>query len=182
VSRPALFLDRDGTLIVDPGYLRDPSTVRLIPGVGLAIQRFVAAGYLPLVVTNQSGLARGLLTWDEYHAVAARMAELLAAEGVSLAGTWLCPHAPEVSGPCECRKPGLLNYHDAIAALDLTPAESIWIGDRVTDLEPARALGGRGVLVLTGERPEEAERARTEGFPVVADLPAAAARLLGPER
>ncbi len=169
--RPAVFVDRDGTLLDDPppGYLSDPARVSLFPGAPDAVHRLHGLGYLVVVVTNQAGISRGRVTWEQYHAVAARMEELLAAEGARVDATYLCPHAPEIDGECPCRKPKLLLYERAGADLDIDFACSYWVGDRITDLTPAPALGGRGMLVLTGHGPEHRESAAAQGFPVVAD-------------
>ena len=181
MTAPALFLDRDGTLVDDPGFLRNPDQVALIPGVVPALRRFIAAGYRPIVVTNQSGIARGIIRPDQYEAVARRIEELLAREDVALAATYMCPHHPELTGPCDCRKPGLGHYRRAAAEHRVVLERSLWVGDRPTDLEPARHLGGRGFLVLTGGGREHAAAARAQGFEVAADLPAVADRVLGPQ-
>src|SRR5262245_66677252 len=102
-SRRAVFLDRDGTLIEDPAGIAGP--VRLIPGVAQALARLNAAGLPVVVVTNQAGIARGLVSWDEYRDAARQLDRLLALEHARLDGTYICPHAPEVDGPCPCRKP-----------------------------------------------------------------------------
>jgi len=148
--RRAAFLDRDGTLIVEKHYLADPAGVELIPGVGAALRELRRAGYALIVVTNQSGLARGVIRPDDYAAVERRVAELLAAEGVTLDGVYHCPHHPDVSGPCECRKPGLGLYRRAAAEHGLELAGSLFVGDRERDVIPALALGGTGYLVRTG--------------------------------
>lgn len=176
---PIVFVDRDGTIMEDAGYVRDPGHVRLLSGAGGAIARLNAAGHPVVVVTNQSGIARGILTEAEYAAVAARMEDLLRAEGARLDHTAWCPHAPEVAPPCDCRKPGTGGHRAAAAALGRTPDHAWCIGDRVTDLLPARELGGRGVLVLTGDGPAHEEEARSEGFEVAADLAAAVDLILG---
>jgi len=93
-GRPAVFLDRDGTLIEDRGYLRDPDQVALLPGASGAVRRLDLAGLPVVVVTNQSGIARGLLTEDDYLATARRLDALLAADGARLAGHYHCPHLP----------------------------------------------------------------------------------------
>ena len=103
-----------------------------------------------VVVTNQSGIARGLLTEAEYQAVAAQMEALLEAEGVRLDATYMCPHHPDVTGPCQCRKPGTLHYRMAAERFGLVLADCWWVGDRPTDVEPAAALGGRGILLGEG--------------------------------
>lgn len=149
---PAVFLDRDGTLIEDPGFLAHPGQVRLLPGAAEAVRAVNAAGRLAVVVTNQSGIARGLLTEADYAGTAARLAELLAVAGARLDGQYHCPHLPEITGPCECRKPGTLLYRRAAAELGIALDRSWWIGDKARDVEPAAVLGGAGA-VLVGDGP-----------------------------
>ena len=96
----AVFLDRDGTIVSDPGFLREPGKVRLLPGAGEAIRRLNQAGWLVVTVTNQSGIARGLYDQAAYSAVQRRVAELLGAHTAHLDGAYLCPHHPEITGPC----------------------------------------------------------------------------------
>lgn len=177
-SRRAVFLDRDGTIIDDPGFLHEPAKVRLLPGAAAAIRRLNEAGWLMLTVSNQSGIARGLYDTAAYHAVQRRLVELLAAEGARLDGGYFCPHHPTITGSCECRKPGVKLFRDAQAAHDLDFAGSWWVGDRLSDVEPARTLGGRALLVETGRGAAHAAQARILGVPVVADLAAAAGEIV----
>ena len=176
----AVFLDRDGTIVEDPGFLHEPDKVRLLPGAAAAIRRLNDAGWLVVTVSNQSGIARGLYDVAAYAAVQRRLVELLAQHGARLDGAYHCPHHPDVTGPCECRKPGVRLFRDAAAALDLDLARSYWVGDRVSDVEPARTLaaGGHGLLVTTGRGAEHAAGARARGFPVVADLAAAVTEIV----
>ena len=173
-----VFLDRDGTLIEDPGYLARPDAVRLLPGSGAAVARLNRAGMPAIVVTNQSGIARGRLTEADYRATEARLDLLLAADGARLAAHYFCPHHPEITGPCECRKPGTLLYRQAAARFSLTLESCWWVGDRLRDVEPAAALGGRGILVLTGSGQDDAAGAAAAGLTVVADLGAAVDEIL----
>lgn len=175
-TRPAVFLDRDGTLIEDTGYIRDPAAVRLLPGAAAAIARLNAAGILAIVVTNQSGIARGLLTAAEYLAIERRVDELLAREGAHLDAHYFCPHLPEITGPCECRKPGVLLYRQAADRFGINLSASWWIGDRLRDVVPAEVLGGRGILLLTGV--DSIEATKPAPFLVASDLSAAVARLV----
>jgi D-glycero-D-manno-heptose 1,7-bisphosphate phosphatase len=172
-------LDRDGTLIEDPGFLHEPQAVRLLPGVPAAIARLNAAGYVVVTVSNQSGIARGLYPEADYHAVQGRLTELLLAERAQLDGAYYCPHFPEISGPCDCRKPGLRLFLDAAAAHGIALDRSIWVGDRLSDVEPANRLGGRGFLVTTGQGQRHVAQARVLGVAVVSDLAAAVSRTLG---
>ena len=161
MPRPAAFLDRDGTLVNDPGFQRDPSTVELLPGAAAAVARLNAAGIVVIVVTNQSGIARGLITPAEYAAVERAITARFAEAGAVLDATYHCPHYPAVGGPCECRKPGSLLYRRAAEEWRLDLPASWGVGDRVSDLQPVLALGGRGVLVRTGAgRKHESEAQR----------------------
>lgn len=175
--RPAAFLDRDGTVIVERNYLSDPAAVELIPGAAAALRMLAHAGYALVLVTNQSGLARGLIREAEFLAVQRRLTGLLAAEGVEFEAVYHCPHHPEYTGPCECRKPGLGMYRRAARELGVDPASSIYIGDKVSDVLPAVVLGGRGYLVRTGHGGAGEEV--PEGIVVAADLGAAARIALG---
>lgn len=178
-----VFIDRDGTIVPDPppGYLKNPDTVTLFPGVARAIARVNRAGRPVLVITNQAGIARGLLTEADYNRVNARVVELLAAEGAHWDGIYMCPHAPEISGPCECRKPGPLLYTQASQDHQVGFADAWYVGDRIGDLLASETLGGRGILVETGEGPRYVDEARAKGFKVVADVAAAVDVILGQE-
>jgi D-glycero-D-manno-heptose 1,7-bisphosphate phosphatase len=177
-GRPAVFLDRDGTLIEDRHFLRDPADIHLLPGAAEAVRQLNAAGLPAVVVTNQSGIARGKLTEADYTAALARLDELLAADRARLDGHWHCPHLPELTGPCDCRKPGPLLYRQAAAALGLDLSRSWWVGDRVRDLEASERFGGRGILVLTGQGSAEARRADAVRWPTAPDLSAAVRLIL----
>jgi D-glycero-D-manno-heptose 1,7-bisphosphate phosphatase len=175
-GRPAVFLDRDGTLIEDRHYLRDPAQVRLLPGAADAVRQLNVARIPAVVVTNQSGIARGLLTEADYAATARRLDELLAAAGAHLDGHYHCPHLPEISGPCECRKPGPLLYQRAAGDLDLDLPASWWVGDRERDLGAADRFGGRALLLLPAT--DAGTVTPAGGRIAVADLPAAVAHIL----
>ena len=177
-DRRAAFLDRDGTILVDPAYLHEPERVRFLPGSAEAIHRLNAAGFLVVTVSNQSGIARGMYDEAAYRAVQRRLIELLATHDARLDGSYFCPHYPAVSGPCDCRKPGLKLFREAQAALGIDFARSFWVGDRLSDVEPARLLGGRGFLVETGRGAEHRAQARVLGVPVVADLAAAVEQIV----
>jgi D-glycero-D-manno-heptose 1,7-bisphosphate phosphatase len=173
-GRAAVFLDRDGTIIEDVGYLADPGGVRLLPGAAGAIARLNRTGRAVVVVTNQSGIARALLTEDEYLSTEHRLDALLQAEGARLDAHYYCPHHPDLGGPCPCRKPGTLLFERAAEELGLDLQSSWWIGDRLRDILPAETLGGHGILVLTGDGMKEASLPEARRFRIAADLDAAA--------
>jgi D-glycero-D-manno-heptose 1,7-bisphosphate phosphatase len=177
-GRPAVFLDRDGTVIEDRDYLRDLAEVRLLPGAAAAVRVLNEAGLPAVVVTNQSGIARGLLTEADYEATARRLDDLLAAEHARLDARYHCPHLPELTGACECRKPGALLYERAARDLGLDLARSWWVGDRLRDVEAAARFGGRGTLVLTGAGRLESRRPEAERWPTAPDLAAAVREIL----
>jgi D-glycero-D-manno-heptose 1,7-bisphosphate phosphatase len=152
-SRRAAFLDRDGTLIEDRHYLADPASVSLMAGAAAALRALNEAGVAVVVVTNQSGIARGHFSEAEYERVEARVVELFAEAGARIDATYHCPHHPELTGPCACRKPGTLLYERAASAMGLDPARSLYVGDRWRDVAPALAFGGIGVLVATPDTP-----------------------------
>lgn len=161
----AAFLDRDGTLIVDREYLRDPDEVELLPGAAAAIRLLAANGIPSIVCTNQSGIARGLITLPQYRAVHLRLLELLAAEGATLLDTFSCPHHPDVTGPCDCRKPATGLFERAAALHRLNLARCLFAGDRYRDVAAAAGFSAQGVLVISAATPpDEAEFAGPAGI------------------
>ena len=159
---PALFIDRDGTIIADAHYLADASRVQLLPGAAAAVADANAAQVPVVVVTNQSGIARGLITIAQYEAVRDRTVTLLRAGGASVLATYHCPHWGHPKQPCECRKPGLGMYREAAATHQLDLAQSAYIGDRWRDVQPALATDGIGILVPGVETPAaDVEEARS---------------------
>lgn len=177
MARAAAFLDRDGTLIVERRYLADPDGVELVPGTGEALRLLRDAGFALVVVTNQSGIGRGLYTEADYQAVRRRLDDVLAAEGVRLDGSWHCPQDPR-EGEVPCRKPNTGMHRAAAAELGLDLPRSWYIGDRRSDILPALELGGRGILVRTGYGREHEENL-PEGTLVADDILAAARAILG---
>ena len=138
-DRVAVFLDRDGTLIEDIGYPRDPDRVRLLAGAAEAMREFGRLGFLLVLVSNQSGVGRGLITPEEAAAVAARFEECLREPGVSLGTSYYCHHAPWEG--CGCRKPapGMLLRASAEMGIDL--GRSFLVGDKSGDTEAGRRAG-----------------------------------------
>jgi histidinol-phosphate phosphatase family protein len=158
-SRRAVFLDKDGTLVEDVPYNVDPRLVRLLPGAGDGLRRLQDAGLLLFVVSNQSGVARGLFPESALSPVEERLRGLLADCGVALDGFYYCPHHLEgvVAGyasHCDCRKPapGLIRRAAAEHGLDL--GRSWMVGDILDDVEAGRAAGCRTVLVDNGHETE----------------------------
>jgi D-glycero-D-manno-heptose 1,7-bisphosphate phosphatase len=139
MTRRALFLDRDGTLVVDVGYPRDPSRVELLPGVIPPLRAAAAAGWALVIVSNQSGVGRGLVTRDEAASVEARVEALFAAQGVRFDGAYFCFHEPAEG--CRCRKPEPGMILDAATRLDLEVHGSVMIGDKPSDVRSGRAAG-----------------------------------------
>ena len=178
MSNRAVFLDRDGTIVEDPGFLHEPGKVKLLPGAAHAIKRLNEHGFLVVIVTNQSGIGRGRFTLADYTAVERRLGELLTAHGARIDATYFCPHHPLITGACECRKPGTKLYLEAQQALDIDFSRSWWVGDRLADVQPARKLGGHGILVATGEGNLHQGQARAIGVMVVADLDRAVDEIL----
>ncbi|MEW6335106.1 MAG: HAD family hydrolase [Thermodesulfobacteriota bacterium] len=157
----AVFLDRDGTINEEVGYLDRPERLKLIPGAAEAIRLINGSGMQAVVVTNQSGVARGLFDEVVVEAVHARLRELLRQEGGFLDGIYFCPHHPtEGRGPylqsCDCRKPSPGLLIRAAAELGLDTARSYMVGDTLKDMEAGIRVGARGVLVRTGYGAESA--------------------------
>lgn len=146
-GRGGVFLDRDGTIIEDRDYPGDPGQVHLLPGAAAAIKRLNQAGVPVIVVTNQSGIARGLITEDQYRVVRARMEELLTGAGASIAATYHCPHGPDTVPPCDCRKPAAGMFEKGAREHRLSLADSVFIGDRSRDVLAGIAAGGSGFLI-----------------------------------
>ena len=153
--RPAVFLDRDGTINEQMGYINHLSRFRLLPGAAQAIRRLNTLGLPVIVVTNQSGLARGYFPENLLDEVHREMHRLLALEGAHIDGLYICPHHPEAKEErfrlqCNCRKPktGLLEQAAAEQHLDLR--HSFVVGDRWSDLRCGAAVGATTILVLTG--------------------------------
>ncbi|MEP6620068.1 MAG: HAD-IIIA family hydrolase [bacterium] len=179
-SRKAALLDRDGTINVDTHFLHDVNDVALLPGAATAIKQLAAAGYPAFVFTNQSGIARGVISLAAYHAVRERIDELLSIEGAVIVDTFTCPHHPDVLGPCACRKPGLELFERAATMYDLDLSQCVYAGDRMRDVEPALVYGGKGALVVSHHTTEEQIiEARNAGLPVVPSLIDAVPLLLG---
>jgi D-glycero-D-manno-heptose 1,7-bisphosphate phosphatase len=183
--RPAIFLDRDGTLNTDVGYLHRLDQLELFPWTTDALRLLKRAGFALVVVTNQSGIAQGLIAEGFVEEAHAEMERRLAAVGAGLDAYYYCPHHPRGSvekfrADCRCRKPLPGMIEDARRDLHLDPTRSWMIGDKWIDVELGHAVGARSILVRTGWGAEQ-ERRRPEGQRVDAicdNLIAAAAHIL----
>jgi D-glycero-D-manno-heptose 1,7-bisphosphate phosphatase len=187
--RRAVFLDRDGTLLDELGFLARPEDLVLLPGAAEGVRQLNAAGLCAVVITNQSGIARGLFGEAELAAVHARLESELARAGAHLDAILHCPHHPEegrgeLRRACTCRKPAPGLLHAAAERLGLALEASWIVGDSLRDLEAGRRAGlAGGVLVLTGKGAEERTRLEPGARELVAaDLPAAVRAILAAPR
>ena len=151
----AVFIDRDGTISEEVGYVNHPSRYRVFPYAAEAIKRLNEAGWLAVLVTNQAGVARGYFTEEVIGAVHNLLAQELERGGARLDAIYYCPHHPSVGEPpyrfdCDCRKPRPGLIRRAAQDLDIDLAASWMVGDRYSDTELARNAGTRAALVLSG--------------------------------
>lgn len=178
-----VFLDRDGTIIRDVSYLSRAEDVELLPGAAHAIARLNRADVPVIVITNQSGIARGLFTVGDYLLTQQRLDQLLSEHDARIDATYYCPDHPDFTGECSCRKPGVTLFQRAVAEHSLDMTAPGYIGDRWRDLEPYHQLGGTPLLISGPETPpEDVRRAMDEDVAVVASLSDAVDRLLATER
>jgi histidinol-phosphate phosphatase family protein len=178
--RPAVFLDRDGTLIHDRHYLSDPAGVEFLPGAAEAVARLNRAGLFVALVTNQSGIGRGFFGEDDYRAVHRRLVGALAEQGARLDADYHCALAPDAPDPEGMRKPGAGMFLRAAREHGLDLAASWFVGDRARDVAPAVVLGGRALLVR-GPQTEVGEGAAPASIPVVESLSTAVDVILAGE-
>jgi len=169
---PPVFLDRDGTLIVEKDYLSDPDGVALEAGVVEGLTLLQARGHPLIVLSNQSGIGRGFFGERDAERVNARAAELLKSCGIDILGWYMCPHAPEAG--CDCRKPLPGMALAASRDLKLELPGSFMVGDKRADLELADAIGATGVLVASGHGRSAVAWARSHAKPVFDDFKGAA--------
>ncbi len=147
---PCLFLDRDGTINIEKNFIKDPEDVELIPGAALAIRDANELGLKVIVVSNQSGIARGILTEDNVKKVNKRLIELLSDEGALVDDIYYCPHEAVSENGCSCRKPNSGMFERARTEHGIDFRCSIMVGDRMSDIEAGKRIGAKTVLVLTG--------------------------------
>ncbi len=153
MSRAAVFVDKDGTLVTNVPYNVDPARLRFEPQALVALKALVAAGFEIVIVSNQSGLGRGLFDWPQFLRLRQALERRLVEEaGVVLRGFYICPHAPDAQGQatCDCRKPAPTLLRRAAQRLDLDLSRSWMVGDTLDDVEAGRRAGCRTVLYDSG--------------------------------
>jgi histidinol-phosphate phosphatase family protein len=164
-----VFLDRDGTLIEEVGYLSDPERLKEIPGASRSLKRLSEAGYLLAVVSNQAGLAKGKFAESDLEAVHRAFVSRFLSQGVVFDDVAYCPHHPDgVVQPyrqaCECRKPGTGMAERVMTRLKVPPSCAMWVvGDKMTDIRMGKRLGARTILVATGYGEEERREGERQG-------------------
>ena len=142
----AVFLDRDGVINEDSGYVGHWDSFVFLPGAVDAMREVCDAGFALIIVTNQSGIGRGFYSEEDFHRLTEQMSEELSQQGVSVAGVYFCPHLPEATLPqyrktCNCRKPSPGLIHRAIEDLDVDLTRSAMVGDKISDMQAALAVG-----------------------------------------
>ena len=161
-SGAAVFLDRDGTLNDDRGYLTSPDQLTLLPGVPEGIARLNDIGVLVIIVTNQSAIGRGLMTFEDLQKIHDKLTDLLIPYQASLDEIFSCPHRPEEG--CFCRKPSPGLLHQAAEHFSLDLSRCFFVGDKRSDLEAAQKVSVPGVLVMTSQYSQAALEARDKGL------------------
>jgi D-glycero-D-manno-heptose 1,7-bisphosphate phosphatase len=144
-----VILDRDGTMVIDRGYLDDPAGLEFLPGAADGLRSLYTQGCRLVVITNQSGVGRGLFPIERVYAMNARLERMVEEAGAKLEGIYFCPHAPDIG--CDCRKPALRLMTQAAAELGFDPVSAIVIGDKETDVEFGHRAGAITMLVGKSE-------------------------------
>jgi D-glycero-D-manno-heptose 1,7-bisphosphate phosphatase len=153
----AVFLDRDGTIIVERGYLKDPDQIEILPGAVDALRKLAREGWKLIIISNQSGVGRGLMTAAEMNAVQTKFLRTMRTQGVEITASYFCTHTPDEH--CECRKPATLSIERAAHEHALSAQQSWMIGDREDDILCGRNAGCSTIWL------------RNRQFPVAAELP-----------
>lgn len=186
IKNKAIFLDRDGTINVEKDYLYKIENFEFLPNVITALQRLQSAGYLLIIITNQSGIARGYYKEEDYQKLNSWMLEELKQHGISITAVYYCPHHPEAFVPayridCDCRKPKLGLYEKAIADFNIDLSSSFAIGDKIRDCAICSTTNAHGYLIAHNEKPEIIEAIKNgqyERVEYVDDLLTAANKIL----
>lgn len=174
-TRKAAFLDRDGVINIDHGYVSSPQQFEFIDGVFDTCRLLQQQGYLLIVVTNQSGIGRGYYTEQQFHQLTDWMKQQFAEHGVQIDALYFCPHHPDNALPpyqldCNCRKPRPGMLQQAMADFGINPAQSLMLGDKAADMQAAAAAGvRRKILVLSGQQlSDEDKQLADEVWPSIA--------------
>jgi len=149
-----VILDRDGTIVIDRGYLADPDGLEFMPGAAEGLRWLWVRGYQLVVMTNQSGVGRGFFTRACVEAMHARLLTMVERAGAKLSEIYVCPHAPE--DHCACRKPNLGLMEQAAKELNFDPRSSVVVGDKASDVEFARRAGAKAILI-SSDPPQRSE-------------------------
>lgn len=172
----AVFLDRDGTINFDVGYLNHPDHLKLLPGSAEAIKMLNEADYKVVIISNQSGVARGLFPEDVLQSIDKKLQKELLKAGAYIDANYYCPHHPEhgvypYKAACDCRKPRTALIDKAIKNLSIDPKVSFFVGDKATDIECGQKAGTSTVLVLTGmgRESQDSEKIKTRKPSHIAD-------------
>lgn len=176
--RKAVFLDRDGTLNEDLGYVYRPEDWHWLPGVIETLRRLHAWGFVLVVVSNQSGIARGLYTLDDLHALEQWVASELIAQGACIDAWYACPHLPEITGTCTCRKPNPGLLLQAAHDLHIDLAHSWMVGDKVRDVLAGIAAGCQCILLRPAGQTSEQDSPVPKNVSIVPHLAAAGIRIM----
>jgi len=179
----AVFLDRDGTIVEDVGYLNHPKDIKFIPGSIEAIKALNKAGYKVVVITNQAGVARGLIREDLLQTIDKTIQKFILNGGAQIDGLYYCPHHPEhgvypYKRECDCRKPNPGMLKKAQKDLDLDLSKSFMVGDKATDIEAGKSAGTKTVLVTTGKGAKEKDRLQNQPDHIAANLKQAVSWIL----
>ena len=154
--KPAVFMDRDDTLIDDPGFLRDPEKVKLLPGVVEGLKKLREAGYLLVIISNQSGIGRGIIKPEELDQVNSRLLEILKKNDIEIDRIYWCPHTPD--DKCDCRKPATGMLQRAVKDLNIDLSGSVMVGDRPSDIKAGKNMEITSILINHDESYNDAEQ------------------------
>lgn len=179
----AVFLDRDGTIVEDVGYMNSPKQIQFIPGAIEAIKKLNEAGYKVVVITNQAGVAKGFITEDMLQTIDKTLQKFILSGGAYLDGLYYCPHHPEhglypYKQDCQCRKPKPGLFKKAEQDLNVDLARSWMIGDKATDMEAGKRAGTKTIFVTTGKGKNEIDRLKQKPDHITENLSLAVAWLL----
>jgi D-glycero-D-manno-heptose 1,7-bisphosphate phosphatase len=175
IAEKVIILDRDGTIVIDRGYLADPDRLEFLPGAAEALRWLWERAYRLVVITNQSGVGRELFSLDCVEAVNARLHQMVERSGAKLTKIYVCPHAPDAC--CPCRKPNLALMVKAATELNFDPRRSVVIGDKQSDIEFGLRAGARAILI-SSESPDASKE--TSSHLIVRSLMEAARTITGP--